>query len=125
MGLPNASALGALLRLTALPAHCFVHSIFFHFTCKNDAPNTARPPTSTTHTYIQDDEGGLEVQRRSDGEWVPALSRRRDLMTAGNGNESYPLTCIVGDMLQRWTNDVFRSTPHRVVSIAFFLLPGV
>lgn len=38
-------------------------------------------------------------------------------MAAGNGkNDCYPLIVNVGDMLQRWTNDVLRSTPHRVVS---------
>jgi isopenicillin N synthase-like dioxygenase len=51
----------------------------------------------------QDDAGGLQVQRQ-DGAWmdVPPM----------------PNTLIVniGDMMQRWTNDRWRSAPHRVVN---------
>ncbi len=65
---------------------------------------------------LTDDAGGLEVQRR-DGVWIfapPAPSA---------------FICNIGDCLMRWTNDVYRSTPHRVTnpegrdrySIAFFL----
>ena len=53
----------------------------------------------------QDDAGGLQVQR-VDGSWIEA--------------PSLPGTFVVnvGDMLARWTNDVFNSTPHRVVAPA-------
>ena len=51
----------------------------------------------------QDDVGGLEVQTRL-GEWVTA----------------YPIegtfVVNVGDLLARWTNDSFASTPHRVIN---------
>ncbi len=51
----------------------------------------------------QDDVGGLEVQR-VDGSWieVPYL----------------PGTFVlnIGDILARWTNEVFNSTPHRVTN---------
>jgi isopenicillin N synthase-like dioxygenase len=66
-----------------------------------------------------DGVGGLEVRRR-DGTWIeaPVLSDA--------------LICNVGDCLMRWTNDVFVSTPHRVInprgrerfSVAFFLDPN-
>ena len=51
----------------------------------------------------QDDAGGLEVENR-DGVWVPA--------------HPIPGTLVVniGDLMARWTNDVFASTPHRVVN---------
>lgn len=51
----------------------------------------------------QDDVGGLQVQALS-GEWVAA--------------PPIPGTLVVnvGDLLARWTNDEYRSTPHRVVN---------
>lgn len=51
---------------------------------------------------FQDQIGGLEVQTVR-GEWVAATP--------------IPGTILVniGDLMQRWTNDVFRSTLHRVV----------
>jgi isopenicillin N synthase-like dioxygenase len=49
----------------------------------------------------QDDVGGLEVLR-ADGQWIEA--------------SHIPGTCLVniGEMMQRWTNDVYRATLHRV-----------
>lgn len=51
----------------------------------------------------QDGNGGLEVLNR-DGDWVAA--------------PPIPGTLVinVGDLLSRWTNDVFASNPHRVVN---------
>lgn len=51
----------------------------------------------------QDQTGGLEVRGRN-SEWVSALP------IAG----TYVVN--VGDLLARWTNDRFRSTPHRVIN---------
>ncbi|MEO8546013.1 MAG: 2-oxoglutarate and iron-dependent oxygenase domain-containing protein [Burkholderiaceae bacterium] len=51
----------------------------------------------------QDDVGGLEVQD-ADGQWVQAPP------IAGT------LVVNVGDLLARWTRNVYRSTPHRVVN---------
>ena len=66
-----------------------------------------------------DDAGGLEVRTRS-GDWIspPTIPGA--------------LICNIGDCLMRWTNDVYVSTPHRVLnpmgrerySIAFFLDPN-
>jgi isopenicillin N synthase-like dioxygenase len=65
---------------------------------------------------LTDDVGGLEVQT-VEGKWVEA--------TYVPGS----FVCNIGDCLMRWTNDVYKSTPHRVIepvgrdrySIAFFL----
>ncbi len=51
----------------------------------------------------QDNSGGLEVQGR-DGEWVTAHPIEGTFVVN------------VGDLLARWTNDRFKSTPHRVVN---------
>jgi len=52
---------------------------------------------------FQDDEGGLEIQA-PDGSWIAA--------------PAIPGTAIVntGDLVSRWTNGRFRSSPHRVVN---------
>ncbi len=51
----------------------------------------------------QDEVGGLEVQA-TDGGWIPA--------------PPLPGTFVIniGDAFARWTNDAFRSTPHRVIN---------
>ena len=51
----------------------------------------------------QDDVGGLEVQG-FDGAWIPAPCIQGAYI------------CNIGDAFARWTNDVFRSTPHRVIN---------
>lgn len=66
-----------------------------------------------------DDAGGLEVRTR-EGVWISPPSIPGALI------------CNIGDCLMRWTNDVYVSTPHRVVnpvgrerySAAFFLDPN-
>lgn len=90
-------------------------------------PDPARGPHGAgAHTdygsltlLVTDDAGGLEVRRR-DGTWVSAPP------IAG------AFVCNIGDCLMRWSNDIYLSTPHRVVnppgrdrySIAFFLDPN-
>jgi isopenicillin N synthase-like dioxygenase len=67
---------------------------------------------------LQDDAGGLEVKSRS--RWVPAPP------VAGS------FVCNIGDMLDRMTGGLFRSTPHRVrnpaprdrLSFPFFFDPN-
>lgn len=66
-----------------------------------------------------DGVGGLEVRTRA-GEWIRAP------------HVEGAFVCNIGDCLMRWTNDIYVSTPHRVVSpagrerysIAFFLDPN-
>jgi isopenicillin N synthase-like dioxygenase len=66
-----------------------------------------------------DSVGGLMVQDRS-GRWLDAPVR------------SDAFICNIGDCLMRWSNDVYVSTPHKVVSpkgldrysVAFFLDPN-
>ncbi|MEM0900606.1 MAG: 2-oxoglutarate and iron-dependent oxygenase domain-containing protein [Pseudomonadota bacterium] len=68
---------------------------------------------------MTDEVGGLEVRSR-DGNWIPAP------------HVPGAFVVNIGDCLMRWTNDVYVSTPHRVVSpkgverysVAFFLDPN-
>eukprot|EP00268_Persea_americana_P013427 TRINITY_DN158_c0_g1_i3.p1 TRINITY_DN158_c0_g1~~TRINITY_DN158_c0_g1_i3.p1 ORF type:complete len:374 (-),score=68.77 TRINITY_DN158_c0_g1_i3:499-1620(-) len=68
----------------------------------------------------QDDVGGLEVKRKTDGEWV----RVKPIPN------SYIIN--VGDIIQVWSNDKYESVEHRVVvnsqkerfSIPFFFNPA-
>jgi isopenicillin N synthase-like dioxygenase len=53
----------------------------------------------------QDNVGGLEVKNKS-GEWVPAPPIP----------DSFVMN--VGDILARWSNDRFLSTPHRVINLS-------
>uniref|UniRef100_A0A0D9VWF0 Fe2OG dioxygenase domain-containing protein n=1 Tax=Leersia perrieri TaxID=77586 RepID=A0A0D9VWF0_9ORYZ len=68
----------------------------------------------------QDDVGGLDVRRRSDGEWV----RVRPV--------PHSFIINVGDIIQVWSNDRYESAEHRVAvnvekerfSIPFFFNPA-
>lgn len=71
---------------------------------------------------FQDSIGGLEVQDKS-GEWLSAPPIE------------YAVVINTGDLMQRWTNDVYKSNPHRVkqpaasrdksrYSIAYFCTPN-
>ena len=78
-----------------------------------------RPHSDTTAFTIlaQDEVGGLQVEKGSDWIDVPPL--------AGT------FVINIGDMMARWTNDRFASTPHRVInrsgverySVPFFAIP--
>lgn len=81
----------------------------------------AAPHTDYGNVTIlaQGDESGLQVQRR-DGAWIDAPV------------VPDAFVCNIGDCLMRWSNDVYVSTPHRVVnrtgrlrhSMAFFFDPN-
>ncbi|WP_421927303.1 isopenicillin N synthase family dioxygenase [Neoaquamicrobium sediminum] len=106
---------GAISTALGLPAH----SLDRHF----DEPTTflrlLHYPTqpaeeglfgSAPHTdygfitlLAQDDVGGLEVKNKN-GDWVPAPPIPNSFVMN------------VGDILARWSNDVFVSTPHRVIN---------
>ncbi len=66
-----------------------------------------------------DGVGGLQVRTRA-GDWLDAP------------HVEGAFVCNIGDCLMRWTNDIYASTPHRVVSpagrerfsVAFFLDPN-
>jgi isopenicillin N synthase-like dioxygenase len=68
---------------------------------------------------LNDSVGGLEVRRR-DGQWIKAPPIPGAFV------------CNIGDCLMRWSNDIYVSTPHRVISppgqdrysVAFFLDPN-
>ncbi|KAG6878590.1 hypothetical protein C0993_003045 [Termitomyces sp. T159_Od127] len=65
---------------------------------------TWHPDYGTLTLLFQDSVGGLEVQNPHTGSFVPATP--------------IPGTIVinVGDLLARWSNDVLRSTLHRVVA---------
>ncbi|MEP2139246.1 MAG: 2OG-Fe(II) oxygenase family protein, partial [Erythrobacter sp.] len=52
---------------------------------------------------LQDQSGGLQVRTR-DGVWIEAPPIEGTLV------------CNIGDLLQRWSNDRFSSTVHRVIN---------
>jgi len=68
----------------------------------------------------QDDVGGLEVKRKSDGEWVRIKPTP----------DAYVVN--IGDVIQAWSNDKYESVEHRVMvnsergrfSIPFFFNPA-
>ncbi|MBA0791633.1 hypothetical protein Gohar_016201, partial [Gossypium harknessii] len=68
----------------------------------------------------QDDVGGLQVKRKSDGVWVPVKPTPNALVIN------------VGDIIQVWSNEAYESVEHRVVvnsererfSIPIFFFPS-
>ncbi|RDX58284.1 putative 2-oxoglutarate-dependent dioxygenase ANS [Mucuna pruriens] len=77
--------------------------------------------TGVLTVLAQDDVAGLEVRRKSDGEWI----RVKPIFNSFIIN--------VGDMIQVWSNDAYESVEHRVIvnsekdrfSIPFFLKPAL
>jgi hypothetical protein len=57
---------------------------------------------------FQDDRGGLQV-KNPDGEFIAAPPIKDTIVVNA------------GDLLQRWSNDIIKSTEHRVVSRTCFL----
>ena len=65
----------------------------------------AHEDINTITLLLGAEEAGLELKTR-DGRWIPVISRPGELVIN------------IGDMLQRLTNGVLRSTSHRVVNPA-------
>ena len=97
---------------------------FLHYAPRARLLDGSAPVFSTPHTdygaitlLAVDGLPGLEVLH--DGRWTPVAAPAGSLIVQ------------LGDMLARWTNDCYRSTPHRVVasfdadrfSIPFFVNP--
>ncbi|QCD89404.1 protein DMR6-LIKE OXYGENASE 2-like [Vigna unguiculata] len=85
------------------------------------ALGVGRHKDSSAFTVLaQDEVGGLQVKRKSDGEWIPV--------------RPFPNAYIinVGDIVQVWSNDKYESVEHRVVvnttkerfSVPFFFFPS-
>lgn len=55
---------------------------------------------------VQDQVGGLQVQERSSGEWIDATPIPGAIIVN------------VGDLLARWSNNRYVSTPHRVMNMS-------
>ncbi|KAG4906228.1 hypothetical protein AAZX31_20G008800 [Glycine max] len=76
--------------------------------------------SSALTVLAQDDVGGLQVKRKSDGEWIPVKPTPNAFIIN------------VGDIVQVWSNDKYESVEHRVVvntekerfSIPFFFFPA-
>jgi isopenicillin N synthase-like dioxygenase len=126
-----------IVRLIAmslgLPAHALDHHFAKPTTFLRLLHYPPQPPVedqqmgSAPHTdygvitlLAQDNAGGLQVRPRG-GDWIEAPPIP----------DTYVLN--VGDMLARWTNNRFVSTPHRVInrsggdrySLPYFLDPGM
>ncbi len=92
-------------------AHHFVKPTTFlrllHYPTQREEDGLFGSAPHTDYGFItllaQDDVGGLEVKNKA-GDWIPA--------------PPVPGTFVmnVGDILARWSNDVFVSTPHRVIN---------
>ncbi|CAL0318608.1 unnamed protein product [Lupinus luteus] len=75
---------------------------------------------SALTVLAQDDVGGLQVKRKSDGEWIPVKPT------------PHAFIINVGDIVQVWSNDKYESVEHRVVvntererfSTPFFFFPS-
>lgn len=90
--------------------HPLVRSRLLHYPSQADDPHESDQFGAAAHTDYgaitvlwQDDVGGLQVRNRR-GQWIDA--------------PPLPGTFVIniGDMLELWSNDLFVSTPHRVVN---------
>ncbi|RFU25435.1 hypothetical protein B7463_g10903, partial [Scytalidium lignicola] len=87
---------------------CLCRSHHYPPTKKDDTGRTrgvgAHTDFSALTLLLQDEVGGLEVLHKPSGTWhaVPPMKG------------AYVVN--IGDLMQRWTNDLFKSTMHRVIS---------
>jgi len=123
---------GGLAEALGLPRDGFLPffekpTLFLRLLHYPEQPDDADLFGSAPHTdygfitmLTQDAVGGLEVRNRH-GDWIPAPPIKGTLVMN------------VGDILERWSNGRFASTPHRVrnlkprdrYSIPFFFDPGM
>lgn len=89
-----------------------VHLRLLHYPAETQTGVASRPIGAGAHSdygnitlLVTDGTPGLEVKTRS-GEWVAAP------------HIPDTFVCNIGDMLMRWSNDTYVSTPHRVVNRA-------
>jgi isopenicillin N synthase-like dioxygenase len=115
---PKIEAPAAVLRLLHYPARAEPRAPTEHHPYKQQPGAGEHTDYGNMTLLATDGVAGLEV-RQLDGTWVE-VADTGDL-----------LLCNIGDCLMRWTNDGYRSTPHRVripdaerYSIAFFLDPN-
>jgi len=93
----------------ALYSHPLVRARLVHYPSQTEGQGEgqfgAAPHTDWGCITVlwQDDVGGLQVRNRS-GEWIDAPPIDGTFVIN------------IGDMLARWSNDLFVSTPHRVVN---------
>jgi isopenicillin N synthase-like dioxygenase len=109
----GARLLAAIARYLALPDDYFADKIaegnsvlrLLHYPpVAEDAPGIragAHEDINTITLLLGADEAGLEI-RLADGSWLPVSPKQGELVVN------------VGDMLQRLTNNVLKSTTHRV-----------
>lgn len=80
-----------------------------HYPPRQQASNADQPGAGAHTDYgcvtllYQDNAGGLQVQSVN-GEWIDAPSIEGTYVVN------------IGDMMARWSNDRYKSTPHRVIS---------
>ena len=107
--------LKAMAEALALESNFFTQCFKNHVTVLRMIHYPPRPEESHTngagaHTdygcitlLLQDDVGGLQVKNRQ-GEWTDAIPIKGSLVVN------------IGDLMQRWTNDEYVSTAHRVIA---------
>jgi len=86
-----------------------VRARLIHYPPQHENPSdgqfgaAAHTDYGTITVLWQDDVGGLQVRNR-DGDWIDAPPIEGTFVIN------------IGDMLERWSNNLFVSTPHRVVN---------
>ena len=71
---------------------------------KNQYRSSAHTDYGAFTILKQDSIQGLQIQNRQDGKWIDVSSIENSFVIN------------LGDLMSRWTNDRWRSTPHRVIA---------
>jgi isopenicillin N synthase-like dioxygenase len=102
----GAKLLEAIARYLNLPHDYFVDTVLHYPPIPGDGPNVragAHEDINTITLLLGAEEAGLQLLDR-DGDWVPVTPKPGELAVN------------IGDMLQRLSNNVMKSTTHRVVN---------